>query len=245
LGVLLLFGFLLKTTPAPSPQSETIEAQIVELPWDGLADGGGKVAGRTMNKASKNATKKASPLTKFATKSPYVVRTRDAKTVIHKDLPVIAAINKASASSVAHNDETESKSNSSSAPVGSNNSSTTGPEGSGSGAGSGSGSGTSEGSGTGEGGGFGSGGDGPEVIYAPVPTIPDDMRDEVVQADAVARFRVFHDGKVTVSLSEPTEFSQLNEIILETLRQWRFHPARRDGVAIDSDAEVHLRITVQ
>jgi periplasmic protein TonB len=118
-------------------------------------------------------------------------------------------------------------------------------ESSGSGAGTGSGTGSGEGSGTGTGGGFGSGGNGPQVIYAPVPTIPDDMRDEVVEAVAVARFRVFHDGKVTVSLSEPTEFSQLNEIILETLQQWRFHPARRNGVAIDSDAEVHLRITVQ
>jgi hypothetical protein len=249
LGILLLFGFLLKTTPALSPQSENIEAQIVELPGDGLAGGGRGVAGGTIKKVSKNATKRAPSLTKFATKAPQVVRTRDAKMVVHKNLPVIDAIDKTSASSIAPNDETKiaskSESNSSSAPISSNNSSTTGPEGSGNGAGNGSGNGASEGSGIAAGGGFGSGGNGPEVIYAPVPSIPDDMRDEVVQADAVARFRVFHNGKIMVSLSEPTEFSQLNEIILETLRQWRFHPARRDGVPIDSDAEVHLRITVQ
>jgi hypothetical protein len=249
LGIFVLFGFLLSSTPTPSPQTETIEAQIVELPGDGLAGGGGGVAGGTIEKASNSATKKAPSLTKFATKAPHVARTREVKPVVHKDLPVIAAIDKTSPSSVAHNDETKvvpkSESNSSSAPISSNNSSTTGPEGSGNGAGNGSGNGASEGSGIAAGGGFGSGGNGPEVIYAPVPSIPDDMRDEVVQADAVARFRVFHNGKIMVSLSEPTEFSQLNEIILETLRQWRFHPARRDGVPIDSDAEVHLRITVQ
>jgi protein TonB len=115
----------------------------------------------------------------------------------------------------------------------------------GNGTGTGTGNGVGPGSGTGAGGGFGSGGSGPEPIYAPAPTIPDDMRDEVLEAVAVARFQVSSNGNFVVSLTKPTDFSRLNDIILETLRTWRFHPASRNGVAIDSDAQIRLLITVQ
>lgn len=113
------------------------------------------------------------------------------------------------------------------------------------GTGSGSGNGISAGSGAGVGGGFGTGGSGPRAIYSPVPNIPDDMRDEVMQATAVARFHVGRDGSATVTLIASTEFSELDELIIDTLRKWRFHPAVKNGVAIDSEAEVRLRITVQ
>jgi protein TonB len=115
----------------------------------------------------------------------------------------------------------------------------------GDGAGIGAGDGSGPGTGAGVGGDFGSGGTGPKAVYAPVPTIPDDMRDEVLQAVAVAHFRVFHDGRVVVSLAKPTDFSRLNDIILDTLHEWRFRPAMSKGVAVDSEAEVRLLITVQ
>jgi hypothetical protein len=53
------------------------------------------------------------------------------------------------------------------------------------------------------------------------------------------------DGSATVTLVTPTEFSELDKLILETRRHWRFQPALRKGAAIDSDAEVRLLITVQ
>jgi protein TonB len=71
------------------------------------------------------------------------------------------------------------------------------------------------------------------------------MRDELMQATAVVRFHVERDGKATVALITPTEFSGLDQLILETLRKWRFHPALKNGTAIDSEAEVRLLITVQ
>ena len=71
------------------------------------------------------------------------------------------------------------------------------------------------------------------------------MRDEVMQATAVARFHVAPDGSATVALLTPTDFAALDQLILDTLSHWRFQPAVRDGVAIESDAEVRLRITVQ
>jgi protein TonB len=83
------------------------------------------------------------------------------------------------------------------------------------------------------------------VVYAPAPSIPDDMRDEVMQAIAIARFEVSRDGTAKVSLLSATNYSELDDIILDTLRQWRFKPAMKNGVAIDSVADVRLLITVK
>ncbi|HTT74905.1 MAG TPA: TonB family protein [Candidatus Binataceae bacterium] len=71
------------------------------------------------------------------------------------------------------------------------------------------------------------------------------MRDEVMQATAVVRFHVLRDGSANVTMVTSTEYSELDELILATLRQWRFSPAVRDGVKIDADAEVRLLVTVQ
>jgi len=112
-------------------------------------------------------------------------------------------------------------------------------------AGAGSGGGVGPSSGNGRGGSFGGGSNDPRAIYAPVPTIPDDLRDEVLEATAIALFHVSREGKATVSLVSPTEFDELNDLILNTLRKWRFRPALKGGVAVDSAAEVRLMITVQ
>jgi protein TonB len=99
--------------------------------------------------------------------------------------------------------------------------------------------------GAGDADGSGGGGSGAHPIYSPVPSIPDDMRDEVLQATAVARFHVARDGSATVALIGRTDFAELDQLILDALSHWRFRPAVRDGVAVESDAEVRLRITVQ
>jgi periplasmic protein TonB len=86
---------------------------------------------------------------------------------------------------------------------------------------------------------------GARAIYAPVPEIPDDLREEIFAAVAVAHFEVTYDGTVKVSLIKPTSNPRLNEIILETLKQWRFFPAMKAGVAIDSAFDVRIPISVQ
>ncbi len=118
-------------------------------------------------------------------------------------------------------------------------------DGTGTGVGGGNGSGNGVGSGTGSGGSYGTGGDGPQAVYAPTPTIPDDMRDEVMQVIAVARFEVSRDGTAKVSLLSATNYSELDDIILDTLKQWRFKPAMSNGVPIDSVADVRLLISVK
>jgi periplasmic protein TonB len=105
----------------------------------------------------------------------------------------------------------------------------------------------SVGSGRGEGSGAGIGSDssGARAIYAPKPVIPDSLRDEAFQTVAVARFKVNYDGQVQVTLITPTQSPQLNELLLETLKQWRFFPAMKSGVAINSQFDLRIPISVQ
>jgi periplasmic protein TonB len=100
-------------------------------------------------------------------------------------------------------------------------------------------------SGEGSGGGIGSDTVGARAIYAPTPVIPDDLREDVIQTEAVARFNVSFDGIAEVTLEKPTSSPRLNQVLLDTLKQWKFFPAVKNGVAIPSSFEVRIPISVQ
>ncbi len=93
--------------------------------------------------------------------------------------------------------------------------------------------------------GVGTGSSGARAIYAPQPVIPDSLREEAFQTVAVARFKVGYDGRVEVTLVTPTESVQLNEILLDTLKRWRFFPAMKSGVAVDSQFDLRIPISVE
>ncbi len=100
---------------------------------------------------------------------------------------------------------------------------------------------------TGTGGGTGIGTDslGARAIYTPMPEIPDDLREDAIQTVAVAHFKVTSGGQVSVSLTTETANPRLNQILLDTLQQWRFFPATKDGAPIDSEFDVRIPISVQ
>jgi len=101
------------------------------------------------------------------------------------------------------------------------------------------------GTGVGSGAGIGNDASGARAIYAPTPTIPDELRENVFRAVAIAHFKVSPDGAVEVTLEQPTPNPRLNQILLNTLRQWKFFPAMKDGIAINSEFDVRIPITVQ
>lgn len=104
---------------------------------------------------------------------------------------------------------------------------------------------SNEAPGSGPGMGIGSNSGGARAIYAPKPVIPDDLRDQMIRTVAVAHFMVASDGNVQVSLVKPTDIPELNQILLNTLREWRFFPAMRNGVAINSQFDLRIPINVQ
>jgi len=50
---------------------------------------------------------------------------------------------------------------------------------------------------------------------------------------------------VRVSLTQPTANPRMNQILLDTLKQWRFFPAMKSGIAVDSEFDLRIPITVQ
>ncbi len=105
--------------------------------------------------------------------------------------------------------------------------------------------GISGGSGVGSGAGIGNYASGARALYAPTPTIPDDLRENAFEAVAIAHFKVGPDGAVEVTLAQPTPNPRLNQILLNTLKEWKFFPAMKDGIAIASEFDVRIPISVQ
>jgi periplasmic protein TonB len=78
-----------------------------------------------------------------------------------------------------------------------------------------------------------------------MPQIPDELRGEALEATAMARFHVAPDGSATVELAKPTPNPRLNHLLLNTLKNWRFFPAMKDGQPVASIEEIAIHIQVQ
>jgi protein TonB len=215
--LLVAFSMLLQQTAPHTVELKPLEARIIEVPVGGLAGGGG--AG-------------AVPIAK-PTPAPIVRPKPVAK--IHPRKIEAPPIVPPSPEGTLKSKETESA-----APPSSGAGAATGSE-----AGASAETGTGGEGGGGSGGGLGSDSVGARAIFAPAPKVPDDLREQVFQAEAVAHFTVSYDGTVEVTLVKPTANPRLNQILLDTLQQWRFFPAVKGGVAIDSVFEVRIPITVE
>jgi protein TonB len=216
--VVLLFGFalLLKQTAPPMPEMKPIEARIVELP----PVVGGLQGGAALPHPLAPAPPKPKPHLEVRRKvapPPHPHKER----IIPEAPPPLSGMRKAPAesSTAASKTATAASAESGAAPPAKE--------------------------GTGGGSGLGSDSLGARAIYSPVPKIPDDLRDAAFEAVAVAHFEVSYDGNVKVALVKPTPDPRLNQILLSTLEQWRFFPAMKGGVAIDSAFDVRIPISVQ
>ncbi|APR35468.1 energy transducer TonB [Paraburkholderia sp. SOS3] len=88
-------------------------------------------------------------------------------------------------------------------------------------------------------------GNGPaHAILQPLPSLPDDLREDAFQAVATARFSVHRDGSVDVELIKPTHNPRLNQLLLDALKKWRFFPAMKDGQAIESTQDIRVHFNV-
>ena len=86
---------------------------------------------------------------------------------------------------------------------------------------------------------------GAQAIIKPMPQIPDDLRQDALSTAAIARFHVAIDGTVTVELVKPTPNPRLNRVLLDTLKNWRFFPAMKDGKPVESTQELSIKVNVQ
>lgn len=77
-----------------------------------------------------------------------------------------------------------------------------------------------------------------------MPRIPDDLRDEAFDSVARARFHIAVDGSITVELVRPTQNPRINRILLDTLKNWKFSPAIKNGKPVASTEEILIRVNV-
>jgi protein TonB len=227
-AVLICFSLLLEQASAPSPEIKPLEARIVELP----PAVGGLQGGAAPAAAHPAAPAPAKPKPQVEVKRkvvPPVVHHRKPQ-VLPAAPPSDLGIKKAPVEPAPVSNAPPAKG----APSSSSSSTETST-----------GSGVPGGGGEGSGSGLGSDSAGARAVFAPVPKIPDDMREEAFEGVAVAHFKISYDGDVSVSLATPTSSPRLNQILIETLKQWRFFPAMKNGVAIDSEFNVRIPISVQ
>jgi len=85
---------------------------------------------------------------------------------------------------------------------------------------------------------------GARAIYRPLPHIPDELRNEAIRTEALARFHIRPDGSVDVELLQATSDPRINQLILNTLRTWKFFPALQDGKPVSSVQDVRVKIDV-
>ncbi len=82
------------------------------------------------------------------------------------------------------------------------------------------------------------------AIMQPLPSVPDDLREQAYQTVAIARFVIHIDGSVAVELIKPTRYPRLNQILVETLRSWRFFPAIQGGSPVETQQDIRVHFNV-
>lgn len=85
---------------------------------------------------------------------------------------------------------------------------------------------------------------GAKAIYQPLPQIPDDLRDEAISVIAMARFHINPDGTASVELIKATQNPRINQLIINTLKTWKFFPALQDGKPIPSTQDIKVNVNV-
>jgi protein TonB len=86
---------------------------------------------------------------------------------------------------------------------------------------------------------------GARAIYQPMPEIPEQFRRQSLDVVAIARFRVAANGTAQVELIQNTSNPELDQVLLEALKRWRFFPGMQDGKPVASTVDVRVPISVK
>lgn len=86
----------------------------------------------------------------------------------------------------------------------------------------------------------------PSYYRNPPPPYPEEARRLKAEGTAVLRVAVNAEGKVvSASISQSTGFSALDLAALETVKTWRFKPARIAGIPISTSVNIPVNFRLQ
>jgi protein TonB len=86
----------------------------------------------------------------------------------------------------------------------------------------------------------------PRVAVNPAPVYPPELLAARVEGRVVLRVRVGADGRVlAASIHRSSGHDAFDQAALGAVRRWRFNPARRAGLAIETEVAVPVRFVVE
>ena len=82
-------------------------------------------------------------------------------------------------------------------------------------------------------------------IKTVLPQIPDSLRDQALTTSVSAQILVASDGSFNVKLLSSSGNSQIDQIVLDALKQWTWQPATANGIPYSTTLNYKVKIEVQ
>jgi TonB family protein len=84
-----------------------------------------------------------------------------------------------------------------------------------------------------------------EPVFSPEPEISPELKEQCFKSCCIAKFLIKADGNTSVQLLTSSGSQEVDDIAVETLRRWKFHPAKLDGVPVDSTRKIKVEFEIQ
>ncbi|MGC9027396.1 MAG: energy transducer TonB [bacterium] len=84
----------------------------------------------------------------------------------------------------------------------------------------------------------------PIPIFNPMPVIPTALRTHSYSTYVRVEFFVNKDATFTFKLLSSTGYDELDRVVIDTLKKWKFSPATMDGKPVDGTLKLRIQFSV-
>ena len=84
-----------------------------------------------------------------------------------------------------------------------------------------------------------------QVLDAPLPEIPSEFQSEAFKSMLTARFHIEADGKFAVKLLDSSGSEEIDQLVLSTLKKWKFRPATVDNKPVASTRKLRVELEIE
>ncbi len=84
----------------------------------------------------------------------------------------------------------------------------------------------------------------PIPIFNPMPVIPTDLRTHRYSTSVRVEFFVNKDATFTAKLFSSTGYDELDRVVIDTLKKWKFSPATMDGQPVNGTLKLRIQFSV-
>ena len=84
----------------------------------------------------------------------------------------------------------------------------------------------------------------PIPVFNPLPVIPSNLRTHGYSTYVRVEFFVNKDASFTSKLLSSTGYDELDRVVIDTLKKWKFSPASMNGQAVNGTLKLRIRFSV-